>query len=79
MTQRKQTNTTIMTALTPNQQEILKVIFERAYELEQKAEEYRGMLFTKNASYDEISNAALKQAFKEFEENKATFDRPEFI
>jgi len=43
-------------------QAILNVIFERAYELVEKAEEYRGILFPENANHSEIENAALKKS-----------------
>lgn len=52
---------------------IQKAIFERAYELEQAAEEMRGVLFPKNASAEEISGAALRQAIRELKENKPVF------
>jgi hypothetical protein len=58
---------------------IQKVIFERAYELIEKAEEYRGILFPKNANHDEISNAALKKAVQEWKENKPVFNKPAFL
>jgi hypothetical protein len=57
---------------------ILKVIFERAYELQQKAEEYRGILFPKNAGHDDISNACLKRAFQEWKDDKPVFNKPVF-
>jgi len=59
--------------------EILNVIFKRAYELVEKAEEYRGILFPKDANCQEIENAALKIAFKEWKENKPVFDKPAFL
>ena len=58
---------------------IQKVIFERAYELMEKAEEYRGTLFPKDANHDEISNAALKKAVQEWKENKPVFNKPAFL
>ena len=60
-------------------QAILNVIFERAYQLVEKAEEYRGILFPENADHKEIENAALKKAFKEWKENKPVFDKPAFL
>ena len=57
-------------------QTILDVIFERASELIEQAEEYRGILFPKNANYDEIEKAALKKAFEEWKENKPVFNTP---
>jgi len=56
-------------------QAILNVIYERAYELVEKAEEYRGILFPDN----EIENAALKKAFEEWKENKPVFNKPAFL
>jgi hypothetical protein len=67
-----------MKATEKNKQAILNVIFERAFELVEKAEEYRGILFPENANYQEIENAALKKAFKEWKENKAVFNKPNF-
>jgi len=58
-------------------QAILNVIFERASELIEKAEEYRGILFPKNADYDEMEKAALKKAFEEWKENKLVFNTPQ--
>ena len=58
---------------------IQKVIFERAYELMEKAEEYRGILFPKDANHEEISNSALKIAVQEWKENKQVFNKPIFI
>lgn len=58
-------------------QVILNVIYERAYELVEKAEEYRGILFPENANYNEIENAALKKAFQEWQENKPVFKKAE--
>ncbi|MFW6273044.1 MAG: hypothetical protein ACOC2U_04635 [bacterium] len=58
---------------------IQKVIFERAYELMKKAEELRGILFPKNANHDEISNAALKKAIQEWQEDKPVFNKPLFL
>lgn len=58
---------------------ILNVIYERAYELIKKAEEYRGIAFPNNANHNEIENAALKQAFKEWQENKPVFNKPSFL
>ncbi len=58
---------------------IQKVIFERAYELMEKAEEYRGILFPQDANHDEISNAALKKAVQEWKENKPVFNKPVFL
>ena len=60
-------------------QAILKVIYERAYELEQRAEEYRGILFPQNASYGEIEKSALKKALQEWKENKPVFNKPAFL
>jgi hypothetical protein len=60
-------------------QAILNVIFERAYQLVEKAEEYRGILFPENANYKEIENAALKKAFEEWKENKPVFNKPAFL
>jgi hypothetical protein len=60
-------------------QAILNVIFERAYELVEKAEEYRGILFANNASYEEIENAALKKAFQEWKEQNPVFNKPAFL
>jgi hypothetical protein len=64
--------------MTPAQKKIKaaieKVIFERAYELQEKAEEYRGILFSHDANREEISAAALRQAVKEWHENKAAFN-----
>ena len=65
--------------LEEKKQAIQKVIFERAYELIEKAEEYRGILFPKNANHDEISNAALKKAVQEWKENKPVFNKPSFL
>jgi len=59
-------------------QAILNVIFERAYELIEKAEEYRGILFPKDANHEEIKDAALKKAFTEWKENKPVFNKPKF-
>ncbi len=56
---------------------ILKVIFERAYELEGRAEEYRGILFPKDANGYEISDASLRKALQEWKENKPVFNKPE--
>jgi len=56
---------------------ILKVIFERAYELTERAEEYRGILFPKDANHSEISDAALRKALQEWKENKPVFNKPE--
>ena len=56
---------------------ILKVIFERAYELEGRAEEYRGILFPKDANGSEISDASLRKALQEWRENKPVFNKPE--
>lgn len=58
---------------------IQRAIFERAYELEQKAREYRGTLLPKeNISWQDVSGAALKKALKkavqEWNENKPVFD-----
>jgi hypothetical protein len=58
---------------------ILNVIYERAYELVEKAEEYRGILFPENANHNEIENAALKKAFEEWKENKPVFNKPAFL
>jgi len=58
---------------------IQKVIFERAFELMEKAEEYRGILFPEDASHDEISNAAIKKALQEWKENKPVFNKPSFL
>jgi len=58
---------------------IQKIIFERAYELMEKAEELRGILFPKNANNEEISNAALKKAVQEWKENKQVFNKPSFL
>ena len=63
---------------TEKKQAIQKVIFERAYELIEKAEELRGIAFPKNADYYEIQNAALKKAIQEWEENKPVFNKPSF-
>ena len=60
-------------------QAILNVIFERAFELMEKAEEYRGILFPTNAGHKEIENAALKKAFQEWRENKPVFNKPDFL
>jgi hypothetical protein len=57
-------------------QAILNVIFERASELVEKAEEYRGILFPKNANYDQIEKAALQKALQEWKENKPVFNTP---
>lgn len=58
---------------------IQEIIFERAYELMEKAEEYRGILFPKDANHDEISNASLKKAVEEWKENKPVFNKPSFL
>jgi len=58
---------------------IQKVIFERAYELIEKAEEYRGILFPVNANYGEIQNAAFKKAMEEWENNSPVFNKPYFL
>jgi hypothetical protein len=55
---------------------IQKIIFNRASELIDKAEELRGILFPKNASYKQIEQAALKKAIKEWNNNEAVFDIP---
>ena len=55
---------------------IQKIIFNRASELIDKAEELRGILFPKNASYKEIEQAALKKAIKEWNNNEPVFDIP---
>ena len=55
---------------------IQKIIFNRASELIDKAEELRGILFPKNASYKEIEQAALKKAIKEWNNNEPVFDFP---
>jgi hypothetical protein len=60
-------------------QAILNLIFERAYELTEKAEEYRGILFPKNANYQEIEKASLKRALQEWKENKPVFNKPSFL
>jgi hypothetical protein len=64
---------------TEKKQVILNVIFERADELIEKAEEYRGILFPKNANREELSNAALKKAVEEWKENKPVFNKPSFL
>lgn len=75
-----QTQIIIRTMTTQQKKEaIQKVIFERAYELMEKAEEYRGILFPKNASHAEISDAALKKAVQEWKENKAVFNKPAIL
>lgn len=56
---------------------ILKVIFERAYELKERAEEYRGILFSKDANESELSDASLRKALQEWKENKPVFNKPE--
>jgi hypothetical protein len=68
-----------MKNLTDKKQAILNVIFERAYELMEKAEEYRGILFAKDANHEEIEKAALKKAFTEWKENKPVFNKPAFL
>jgi hypothetical protein len=67
-----------MTNLTHAQKKemIIKIIFERSYELIQQAEELRGILFPKNASHKEIEQAALKKAFKEWNNNEPVFSIP---
>ena len=60
-------------------EEIQKVIFKRAYELMERAEEYRGTLFPKDANHDEISNSSLKKAIQEWKEDKPVFDKPSFL
>ena len=55
---------------------IQKVIFERAYELMEKAEEYRGILYPIDANHEEISDAALKKAIQEWNDNKPVFNTP---
>ena len=55
---------------------IIKVIFERAYELIERAEEFRGILFPKNASSKDIEQAALKKAFEEWNNNVPVFSIP---
>lgn len=60
-------------------QAILNVIFERAYELIENAEQYRGILFPETAKRSEIQNSALKHAFQEWKDNKPVFDKPEFL
>ena len=56
---------------------ILKVIFERAYELKERAEEYRGILFPRDANESELSDASLRKALQEWKENKPVFNKPE--
>lgn len=70
-----------MKAITLEQkkQAIQNCIFERAYELVEKAEEYRGILFPKDANGKEIDNAALKKAIQEWKENKPVFNKPSFL
>lgn len=58
---------------------IQEIIFERAYELMEKAEEYRGILFPKDANHEEISAASLKKAVEEWKENKPVFNKPSFL
>lgn len=58
---------------------IQKVICERAYELMEKAEEYRGILFPKDANQEEISDASLRKAIQEWKENKPVFNKPAFL
>jgi hypothetical protein len=65
--------------LSEKKQAIKKVIFERAYELIENAEEYRGILFPKNANKQEIENAALKKAFEEWKADKPVFNKPSFL
>jgi len=64
---------------TQKKQAILDCIFERAFELVEKAEEYRGILFAKDADYKEIEGAALRKAFQEWKENAPVFNKPSFL
>jgi hypothetical protein len=58
---------------------IKRLIFERAYELMEKAEEYRGILFPKDANWDQISEASLKKALQEWQNNEPVFNKPAFL
>ena len=60
-------------------QAILNLIYQRAYELVETAEEYRGILFPENANHNDIENAALKKALEEWRENKPVFNKPSFL
>ena len=71
-------NNETMTTL-EKKEAIQKVIFERAYELMKKAEEYRGILFPQDANHEEISDASLKKAVQEWKENKPVFNKPAFL
>jgi hypothetical protein len=71
-------NEEIMT-IQEKKEAIQKVIFERAYELMENAEQYRGILFPKDANHNEISNASLKKAVQEWKENKPVFNKPAFL
>jgi hypothetical protein len=55
---------------------VMNAIFERAYELTQEAESLIGLILPANADRVAIQNAALKQAVKEWEQNKQVFDLP---
>jgi hypothetical protein len=59
-----------------NKEQINRIIFERAFELIEAAEEYRGILFPKDANQEEIEIAALKKAVQEWNEGKAVFNAP---
>lgn len=52
---------------------IMAAIFERAHELETLAFEQIGLALPKDADRDEITNAALRQAIKEWKEGKKVF------
>lgn len=58
---------------------IKKLIFERAYELIEKSEEYIGILFPKDADRSQIEDSALKIAIKEWHDNKPVFNKPSFL
>lgn len=55
---------------------VMTAIFERAYEISQKAEELIGIMLPANADRGAIQAAALKKAVQEWDENKPVFDLP---
>ena len=60
--------------LEQKKQAILKVICQRALELEDKAIEWLELTTKKeNIDYQAVSDSALKKALQEFKENKKVF------
>lgn len=74
-------NNTIMTT-SEKKQAIMNVIFERAYELEQKAIEFLTLVSNakpENIDYESLKESALKKALKEWKEEKPVFNKPSFL